>query len=97
MWCAGEKSAGGEEPDDCQHEGGDPGHEAQPGPRGQHRPPPGQYRPLPGVIITDRCQISSDPHKVSTDKKPSPEAEFLDVIWTKVLRVFLLAIDRHLY
>ena len=28
---------------------------------------------------------------------PSPEAEFLDVIWTKVLRVFLLAIHSHLY
>jgi hypothetical protein len=78
LWCAGAKSAGGEEPDDCQHEGGDPGHEAQPGPRGQHRPTPGQYRPLPGVI-TDRCQsssglqkVSTDLHKVSIDYRPSP-------------------------
>jgi hypothetical protein len=27
----------------------------------------------------------------------NPEAEFLDVIWAKVLRVFLLAIHNHLY
>jgi hypothetical protein len=27
----------------------------------------------------------------------SPEAEFLDVIGTKVLRVFLLAIQSHIY
>ncbi len=26
-----------------------------------------------------------------------PEAEFLDVIWTKALGVFLLAIQSHLY
>jgi hypothetical protein len=27
----------------------------------------------------------------------SPEAQFLDVIWTKILRVFFLAIHSHMY
>jgi hypothetical protein len=30
-------------------------------------------------------------------KKPLPEAKFLDIIRTKVLRVFLLAVHSHLY
>ncbi len=30
-------------------------------------------------------------------KKAQPEAEFLDVIGTKILRIFLLAIHSHLY
>ncbi len=32
-----------------------------------------------------------------TEKKGCTEAEFLDVIGTKVVRVFLLAIHSHLY
>ncbi len=37
-----------------------------------------------GVIITDRCQVSSDLHKVSTVYRTSTEVE-LDVFGTKVL------------
>jgi hypothetical protein len=40
--CEGEEGAGGEEPDDRQHEGRDPGDEAQPGTRGHCRPAPGR-------------------------------------------------------
>ncbi len=40
---------------------------------------------------SDRC------HTVYYVEKNSPEAEFLYVIGTKVLRVFLLAIHSHLY
>ena len=35
-----------------------------------------------------------DPHSLT---QLSPEAEFLDIIGTKVFRVFLLAIHSHIY
>ncbi len=41
--------------------------------------------------------LTSGPKYVAKLSQDSPEAEFLGVIGTKVLRVFLLAIHSHLY
>jgi hypothetical protein len=37
------------------------------------------------------------PFLLCCGKKPLPEAKFLDIIRTKVIRVFLLAVDSQLY
>jgi hypothetical protein len=50
-----------------------------------------------GRIITDVVETGGQADRGCDVIDICPEAEFLDVIWTKVLKVFLLAIHSRLY
>jgi hypothetical protein len=47
--------------------------------------------------MTRHNEFLKEKFYLGQSRKKTPEAEFLDEIQTKVLRVFLLAIHRHLY